>query len=596
MTEHYPADADLNALSGTIDDEQEVLFIATGESPYYTSFYKMLYRLLDVARRAGDLRVYKDGALSCGVRAGRFMAGDVAVDFPGATGQALSDNALNAVYLTVDAGAPALTVSTDGFPDPSTTPHLPLATIATADGAYAHADITDYRGRALLSACDGLTPDQANAAAAFFAATDLTGGEAETLSDGSVADALHVHDAAGLAAEAVTADKLAAAVAGDGLSGGAGSALSVNVDGSTIEIGAGALRVKDGGIAAPKLAAAATETITTDNQTIQHNDKPVVLLTLNGPGELTLGSTASAIADGSVDGQELTLALDTVTSGNLNVNDNPPTSNCRLQGNWLAYVGVGSWLHLRWNASDGNWWEVGRGNRENTNSGRYAGSAGGAGNTNSNIYCGSAGGQSNTNSSYYSGSVGGKSNTNSAYYCATVGGKENTNSAHFTGSVGGKGGKCRHQTETLVAANKRSTNGDAQVTNYLQRTGDSGYTVDANESTGPSWHELTTPERWVLEDGTAVKFRVSILGALSDQSKVASYDRVIVLKRDGSNNTTQIGATQTVGTDIEDDADWDVQLSADDTNESWKVEVHCADADSGTTAYWTAHVRAQVVG
>ncbi len=54
----------------------------------------------------------------------------------------------------------------------------------------------------------------------------------------------------------VTADSLAAAIAGDGLAGGAGSALSVNVDGSTIEINADALRVKDAGITLAKLAAA----------------------------------------------------------------------------------------------------------------------------------------------------------------------------------------------------------------------------------------------------------------------------------------------------------------------------------------------------
>lgn len=55
---------------------------------------------------------------------------------------------------------------------------------------------------------------------------------------------------------AVTADKLAAAVAGNGLAGGAGTALSVNVDDSTIELNTDALRVKDAGITSAKLAAA----------------------------------------------------------------------------------------------------------------------------------------------------------------------------------------------------------------------------------------------------------------------------------------------------------------------------------------------------
>lgn len=55
----------------------------------------------------------------------------------------------------------------------------------------------------------------------------------------------------------VTEVKLAASVAGNGLSGGAGSALAVNVDGSTLEINSDALRVRDAGITLAKLATSA---------------------------------------------------------------------------------------------------------------------------------------------------------------------------------------------------------------------------------------------------------------------------------------------------------------------------------------------------
>jgi len=157
MSELYPSDADLNALSGAGDDEQDVLYVPIGESPYYTSFYKMLYRLLDVARRAGDLRVYKDGELTFGVRAGRFVHGDSSVDYAGTTGQSLTNNATNYIYLTADG---TLVVNTTGFPVPSVTAHIPLATIKTGSesqagesGSYAHADITDYRGRAIFQLC-----------------------------------------------------------------------------------------------------------------------------------------------------------------------------------------------------------------------------------------------------------------------------------------------------------------------------------------------------------------------------------------------------------------------------------------------------------
>ena len=63
-------------------------------------------------------------------------------------------------------------------------------------------------------------------------------------------------EALDLAYERLTATGIAASVAGDGLAGGAGTALSVNVDGSTIEISSDTLRVKDAGITAAKLAAA----------------------------------------------------------------------------------------------------------------------------------------------------------------------------------------------------------------------------------------------------------------------------------------------------------------------------------------------------
>jgi len=147
MAELYPSDAELAALSGTTDDEQDVLYVPIGESPYYLSFYKMLHRLLKVATRAGDLRVYKDGDLTFGVRAGRWFNGDDEVDYAGASGQALTNNQTNYIYLTADG---TLTVNTTGFPVPSATPHIPLATIVTSGGTYDHADVTDYRGRSIF--------------------------------------------------------------------------------------------------------------------------------------------------------------------------------------------------------------------------------------------------------------------------------------------------------------------------------------------------------------------------------------------------------------------------------------------------------------
>jgi hypothetical protein len=158
MTETYPTDAQLAELSGASDPEQEVLFIPIGQSPYYTSFYKMLWRLMDVCRRAGDLRVYRDGELTFGVRAGRFLTGDAEVVYAGSAGNALTNNDVNYVYLTADG---TLTVNTSGFPAPSAQPHVPLAEITTAAGSYSPSagDLLDCRGGAMFTPVGYHAPD-----------------------------------------------------------------------------------------------------------------------------------------------------------------------------------------------------------------------------------------------------------------------------------------------------------------------------------------------------------------------------------------------------------------------------------------------------
>ena len=73
-----------------------------------------------------------------------------------------------------------------------------------------------------------------------------------TVADGGVKWAQVTSD--GITDASITAAKIASAVAGSGLAGGAGTALSVNVDDSTIEINSDALRLKDGGVTSGKIA------------------------------------------------------------------------------------------------------------------------------------------------------------------------------------------------------------------------------------------------------------------------------------------------------------------------------------------------------
>lgn len=124
-------------------------------------------------------------------------------------------------------------------------------------------------------------------------------------------------DASNIQDGAITADLIAAAVAGNGLAGGAGTALSVNVDGSTIEINSDTLRVKDGGITQVKqgamaydVSASTTSTITSTSYVnvtnlsveITTTGRPVLLM-------LTGGSNSAIGAQDSATEPEVTIAF-----------------------------------------------------------------------------------------------------------------------------------------------------------------------------------------------------------------------------------------------------------------------------------------------
>ena len=209
MAETTLTDAVALALSATTEAETGAVHLTVYEKPYAARAYRLWWHAFQAMRRANDLRAYKDGALTFGVRAGRFMDGDTARTYAGATAQALTDDATNYVYISA---AGTLTKNTTGFPLPSATPHVPLASIVCASGAYALADVVDYRGRAIYRCLDALTAALANEAAVFFAATDISGAEAQTLTGAGNADALHVHAAAGITAGVIAASHLAAAM------------------------------------------------------------------------------------------------------------------------------------------------------------------------------------------------------------------------------------------------------------------------------------------------------------------------------------------------------------------------------------------------
>jgi len=144
---------DADALSGTTAANTQIIYCTVADSTYYTEWYELMAILDRIAGLSNQLRVVKDAALTYGVFAGKYMHGTTEVNYAGSTGNALTDDTTNYIYLTA---VGTLTKNTTGFPDEGTTPHIPLATILTASGAYAHTDITDMRGRAIFSVLDGI--------------------------------------------------------------------------------------------------------------------------------------------------------------------------------------------------------------------------------------------------------------------------------------------------------------------------------------------------------------------------------------------------------------------------------------------------------
>lgn len=184
MSELQLTDDQANALHGTTDSDTDLKYHSPGDASYFTEGQRQRHRLLTLAKAiSNSLRVFRDGALTFGVRAGSAGDGEATYSYAGSAGNALTDDATNYIYLDIDSAALRLVCNTTGLPDPSTTPHIPLATIVTAGGSYDCDDITDLRASAVFALRAAMTAAGANT---------LVAGAA------SNADALHVHAIGGL--------------------------------------------------------------------------------------------------------------------------------------------------------------------------------------------------------------------------------------------------------------------------------------------------------------------------------------------------------------------------------------------------------------
>ena len=234
------------------------------------------------------------------------------------------------------------------------------------------------------------------------------------------------------------------------------------------------------------------------------------------------------------------------------------------------------------------------GGNNNTASGPLSSIGGGGSNTASAYYSTVGGGNNNNASSYYSVVSGGQYNTASSSHSTVSGGRNNnaislystvnggySNNASAIGSTvsGGLQAKADRYGMQAYSVGRFASNGDAQRVNFILRR----ITADGTPT------ELfldSNSVRLTIPSGKALFATVSIAGIINGGSKAIHYIRKVAIKNI-SGTTSLIGTVSTLGTDVEDDASYDVSIAADDTNDALQINVT---GKTGETIRWVAHV------
>jgi len=174
MAEVYPSDSYLEQsfVGNELIGATLVAYEAVGILPWQ----KLFWRLFAALAPAAGLRVFDEGGLLIGVKAGAYRLGGQILTYAGSTGNALADNKA-AIYLYLDGAGALVATEYSAWP---TTPHLRLA-VATTSGGDITA-IVDARTAALYAALGGEAGDgaavQANATGGLlilFTATLVAG-------------------------------------------------------------------------------------------------------------------------------------------------------------------------------------------------------------------------------------------------------------------------------------------------------------------------------------------------------------------------------------------------------------------------------------
>jgi len=340
-----------------------------------------------------------------------------------------------------------------------------------------------------------------------------------------------------------------------------------------------------------KHSAAATQTISADDFTIVHNDKSVVIISLEGCLDIHISSATTAIADGSVVGQQLVILL--ATTGSSNVIKIRDSANTKLRGDWYT-AKVESRLGLIWDGSD--WVEIGRLEGSNTPTGLFAV---GLGRDNSPSGEAAVGiGQNNSPTGEYAVGIG-HNNSPTGNYAVGLGqsnfpsgnhtvGLGQSNSPSGEAAIGlGAYSSAPLYGQVSHASGRFSAAGDAQSINLISRK-----VITHSDSL---WSDLSldgNDDLILIPTDSVWNFEILIVGTTQGCTKSFGFKIVGVVENDGG-TLTILASTVTTIYDT-DDTDFDAQVECDELDEALFIQVRDS-TSGGDVVRWVAHTKAVCV-
>ena len=337
-----------------------------------------------------------------------------------------------------------------------------------------------------------------------------------------------------------------------------------------------------GGITEDKHAAAAAQTVNSSDFTLQHNNKSVLIVTVDADWMELVSDSTTAIADGAIEGQLLLVKFASSSEyTSITIKD---SANTDLGGDWkrsqndpVSAELADCQLLLIW--TDGKWRKVLENyGANNTVTGMYS-VAHGTGNIITEGQRSFAQGQNNSmdlvsHNSY----VGGQDNIVSGGNCLVMG--YGNQALHNNCLVVGRYAIARKEAFLAQSSGKLDAAGDSQfVRAVLGR--------ETYQATPTRLKTMYCNYEYPLQDETLFYFTIKLAARRNTGSQHARYERRALIHRTGG--VCSLLQLETIGTDYEDNTAWGVSITADDTNKVLGIEVTGA---ASTHIHWVAVVEA----